>query len=74
MSSKVSGMNTLLSVSARTSNPEPGFQLINQRITHSTINDNIDVYKRQMNAMVELAKNRVPLYHIMNVARQMENN
>ncbi|EOW7485426.1 hypothetical protein ACOE5Z_004492, partial [Shigella flexneri] len=41
MSSKVSGMNTLLSVSARTNNPEPGFQLINQRITHSTINDNI---------------------------------
>ncbi|ENE3410941.1 insulinase family protein, partial [Shigella flexneri] len=28
MSSKVSGMNTLLSVSARTNNPEPGFQLI----------------------------------------------
>lgn len=27
-----------------------------------------------MNAMVELAKNRVPLYHIMDVAKQMENN
>ncbi|HFH2393831.1 TPA: hypothetical protein ACM7HR_004273, partial [Escherichia coli] len=25
-------------------------------------------------AMVELAKNRVPLYHIMDVAKQMENN
>ncbi|MGP6335815.1 hypothetical protein ACQ9PW_14115, partial [Escherichia coli] len=24
--------------------------------------------------MVELAKNRVPLYHIMDVAKQMENN
>lgn len=41
MSSKVSGLNTLLSVSARANNPEPGFQLINQRITRSTINDNI---------------------------------
>lgn len=27
-----------------------------------------------MNAMVELAKNRVPLYHIMDIAKQMENN
>lgn len=27
-----------------------------------------------MNAMVELAKNKVPLYHIMDVAKRMESN
>lgn len=54
MSSKVSGMNTLLSVSARTNNPEPGFQLINQRITHSTINDNIWVSLQ--NAQIQALK------------------
>ncbi|KDV89186.1 peptidase M16 inactive domain protein [Escherichia coli 2-052-05_S4_C3] len=54
MSSKVSGMNTLLSVSARTNNPEPGFQLINQRITHSTINDNI--WASLQNAQIQALK------------------
>ena len=39
MSSKVSGMNTLLSV-YRIITLNFGFQLINQQITHSTINDN----------------------------------
>ena len=54
MSSKVSGMNTLLSVSARANNPEPGFQLINQRITHSTINDNI--WASLQNAQIQALK------------------
>lgn len=54
MSSKVSGMNTLLSVSVRTNNPEPGFQLINQRITHSTINDNI--WASLQNAQIQALK------------------
>ncbi len=54
MSSKVSGMNTLLSVSARTNNPEPGFQLINQRITHSKINDNI--WASLQNAQIQALK------------------
>lgn len=54
MSSKVSGMNTLLSVSARTNNPEPGFHLINQRITHSTINDNI--WASLQNAQIQALK------------------
>lgn len=54
MSSKVSGMNTLLSVSARTNNPEPGFQLINQRINHSTINDNI--WASLQNAQIQALK------------------
>lgn len=54
MSSKVSGMNTLLSVSARTNNPEHGFQLINQRITHSTINDNI--WASLQNAQIQALK------------------
>lgn len=54
MSSKVSGMNTLLSVSTRTNNPEPGFQLINQRITHSTINDNI--WASLQNAQIQALK------------------
>lgn len=53
MSSKVSGMNTLL-VSARANNPEPGFQLINQRITHSTINDNI--WASLQNAQIQALK------------------
>ncbi|RZM88274.1 MULTISPECIES: M16 family metallopeptidase [unclassified Escherichia] len=54
MSSKVSGLNTLLSVSARANNPEPGFQLINQRITQSTINENI--WASLQNAQIQALK------------------
>ena len=44
MSGKVSGMNTLLSVSARTNNPEPGFRIFN----HSGATKNAHQRHRQL--------------------------
>ncbi|WP_283154747.1 insulinase family protein [Escherichia fergusonii] len=54
MSTKVSGQNTLLSVNARVNNPEPGFQLLNQRISNSKINDNI--WESMKNAQIQSLK------------------
>ncbi|WP_440284347.1 M16 family metallopeptidase [Escherichia fergusonii] len=54
MSTKVSGQNTLLSVNARVNNPEPGFQLLNQRIANSKINDNI--WQSMKNAQIQSLK------------------
>ncbi len=54
MSSKVSGMNTLPPLARGLITLNSGFQLINQRINHSTINDNI--WASLQNAQIQALK------------------